>query len=153
MKIILLLLALTNFVFCAEGNAFVPVDILFVMASSALVLLMTPALGMFYGGMVNRQNVLSTTLNGLILYAIIALQWITIGFTLAFGNDIALLIGDFKHLFFADTDSAHGGIPKELFAVFQMLFAVIGAAIITGSVVERMRFGVLLIFILWLEIL
>ena len=148
MKIILLLLALTNFVFCAEGNAFVPVDILFVMASSALVLLMTPALGMFYGGMVNRQNVLSTTLNGLILYAIIALQWITIGFTLAFGNDIALLIGDFKHLFFADTDSAHGGIPKELFAVFQMLFAVIGAAIITGSVVERMRFGVLLIFIL-----
>ena len=148
MKTMLLLLTLTNFVFGADNNTLVPVDILFVMASSALVLLMTPALGMFYGGMVNRQNVLSTTLNGLILYAIIALQWITIGFTLAFGNDISLLIGDFNHLFFAETNGVHGGIPKELFAVFQMLFAVIGAAIITGSVVERMRFGVLLIFIL-----
>ena len=98
MKTMLLLLTLTNFVFGADNNTLVPVDILFVMASSALVLLMTPALGMFYGGMVNRQNVLSTTLNGLILYAIIALQWITIGFTLAFGNDISLLIGDFNHL-------------------------------------------------------
>ena len=145
MKRMLLLWTVTNIALSAHNNTLMPVDILFVMASSALVLLMTPALGMFYGGMVNRQNVLSTTLNGLILYAIIALQWITIGFTLAFGNDISLLIGDFNHLFFAETNGAHGGIPKELFAVFQMLFAVIGAAIITGSVVERMRFEVILI--------
>ncbi len=148
MKTLLLLLSLSSLAFCAENSTLAPVNILFVMASSALVLLMTPALGMFYGGMVGHQNVLSTTLNCLILYAVIALQWIIVGFTLSFGNDVSLLIGDFTHLFFANTDGAHGGITKELFAIFQMLFAVIGAAIITGAVVERMRFGVLLIFIL-----
>ena len=76
MKIFLLLLILNHYAFATEENTFVPVDTLFMMASSALVLLMTPALGMFYGGMVNRQNVLSTTLNSLILYSIIELIYL-----------------------------------------------------------------------------
>ena len=107
MKAILIFLLFTNTVFGThtEGtNDIVALDMLFVMASSALVLLMTPALGLF--------------------------------------------IGSLNHLFLSNIDSIHGSIPENLFAFFQMLFAVIGAAIITGSVVERMRFGVLLIFIL-----
>lgn len=131
-----------------NSGGIVAVDVLFIMASAALVLLMTPALGLFYAGMVNRQNVLSTTLNSIMLYAIIALQWIIIGYSLAFGDDIALFIGSLNHLFLSNTQGLHDSIPEGLFAFFQMMFAVIGAAIITGSVVERMRFGALLVFIL-----
>ncbi|MDE5603301.1 MAG: ammonium transporter [Helicobacter sp.] len=125
------------------------VDTLFVIASSALVLLMTPALGLFYAGMVNRNNALNTILNSTMLYALIALQWIIVGYTLAFGEDKTGIIGGLNHIFLIDTNySFVGNIPEKLFVFFQMLFAVIGAAIITGSLVERMRFGVLLIFIL-----
>ncbi|MDE5592009.1 MAG: ammonium transporter, partial [Helicobacter sp.] len=124
------------------------VDTLFVLASSTLVLLMTPALGIFYAGMVSRNNVLSTILNSTILYALVALQWIILGYSLAFGDDIWLLIGGLNHIFLLNTDHVYATIPENLFVFFQMLFAVIGAAIITGSLVERMRFGVLLIFIL-----
>ncbi|WP_204161869.1 ammonium transporter [Helicobacter apodemus] len=125
------------------------VDTLFVIASSALVLLMTPALGLFYAGMVNRNNTLSTILNSTMLYALIALQWIILGYTLAFGEDKGGILGGFNHIFLIDTNYSYvGNIPEKLFVFFQMLFAVIGAAIITGSLVERMRFGVLLIFIL-----
>lgn len=146
--IFLCILAISQAFGDEAGSALVAVDMLFVMASSALVLLMTPALGLFYAGMVNRHNVLSTTLNSTMLYAVIALQWIIIGYTIAFGDDIGLMIGAFNHLFLSGTDTMHGSIPEGLFAFFQMCFAVIGAAIITGSVVERMRFGVLVIFIL-----
>ncbi|WP_199770123.1 ammonium transporter [Helicobacter mesocricetorum] len=125
------------------------VDTLFVIASSALVLLMTPALGLFYAGMVNRNNTLNTILNSTMLYALIALQWIIVGYTLAFGDDKGWIIGSLNHIFLIDTNYSYvGNIPESLFVFFQMLFAVIGAAIITGSLVERMRFGVLLIFIL-----
>ncbi|WP_034554308.1 ammonium transporter [Helicobacter apodemus] len=125
------------------------VDTLFVIASSALVLLMTPALGLFYAGMVNRNNTLSTILNSTMLYALIALQWIILGYTLAFGEDKGGILGGLNHIFLIDTNYSYvGNIPEKLFVFFQMLFAVIGAAIITGSLVERMRFGVLLIFIL-----
>ncbi|WP_196792730.1 ammonium transporter [Helicobacter canadensis] len=125
------------------------VDTLFLIACSGLVLLMTPALGMFYAGMVNRNNVLSTTINSVILYALIALQWIIIGYTLAFGDDIGLLIGNLNHIFLVGIDGQSvGNVSENLFMFFQMLFAVIGAAIITGSLAERMHFGALLIFIL-----
>ncbi|MBX7491037.1 ammonium transporter [Helicobacter turcicus] len=125
------------------------VDTLFVIASSALVLLMTPALGLFYAGMVNRNNTLNTILNSTMLYALIALQWIILGYTLAFGDDKGWIIGGLNHIFLTDTNYSYvGNIPERLFVFFQMLFAVIGAAIITGSLVERMRFGVLLVFIL-----
>lgn len=125
------------------------IDSLFMIASSSLVLLMTPALGLFYGGMVNRDSVLSTTLNCMLLFALLVIQWIIVGYTIAFGDDIGKLIGNFNHLFLANIqDSTIAKIPENLFAFFQMGFAIIGAAIITGSIVERMRFGILLIFIL-----
>ncbi len=104
---------------------------------------------MFYGGMVNRGNVLSTMINCVVFFALICIQWVILGYTLAFGDDIGQLIGNLNHLFLGNIqDSTIGLVSENLFVFFQMLFAVIGAAIITGSFVERMRFGVLLIFIL-----
>ena len=139
--------------FCVFGfgaeNEVSAVDTLFLIACSGLVLLMTPALGMFYSGMVNRNNVLSTTINSIMLYALVAIQWVIVGYTLAFGDDIGLVIGNLNHIFLVGIEGKSiGMISENLFVFFQMLFAVIGAAIITGSFAERMRFGVLLIFIL-----
>lgn len=139
--------------FCVFGfgaeNEVSAVDTLFLIACSGLVLLMTPALGMFYSGMVNRNNVLSTTINSIMLYALVAIQWVIVGYTLAFGDDIGLVIGNLNHIFLVGIEGESiGMISENLFVFFQMLFAVIGAAIITGSFAERMRFGVLLIFIL-----
>lgn len=148
MKKIILMLGLAVFGFASE-DVILSVDTLFLIACSGLVLLMTPALGMFYAGMVNRNNVLSTTINSVILYALIALQWIIVGYTLAFGDDIGLLIGNLNHIFLVGIDGQSvGNVSENLFMFFQMLFAVIGAAIITGSLAERMHFGALLIFIL-----
>lgn len=148
MKKVLLFLGLCNLVFGAESEISA-VDTLFLIACSGLVLLMTPALGMFYGGMVHRGNVLSTTINCTILFALLCVQWVILGYTLAFGDDVGQVVGNLNHIFLINIqDSMVGLVSENLFAFFQMLFAVIGAAIITGSFVERMRFGVLLIFIL-----
>ena len=148
MKKVLLFLFFCVFGFGAE-NEVSAVDTLFWIACSGLVLLMTPALGMFYSGMVNRNNVLSTTINSIMLYALVAIQWVIVGYTLAFGDDIGLVIGNLNHIFLVGIEGQSiGMISENLFVFFQMLFAVIGAAIITGSFAERMRFGVLLIFIL-----
>lgn len=144
----LLIFGLCGIVFGAESEVSA-VDTLFLIVCSSLVLLMTPALGMFYGGMVNRGNVLSTMINCSMLFALVCIQWVIVGYTLAFGDDIGQMIGSLNHLFLNNIqDSVIGLVPENLFAFFQMLFAVIGAAIITGSFVERMRFGVLLIFVL-----
>lgn len=148
MKAILLFFGLYGFVFGADSEVSA-VDTLFLIGCSGLVLLMTPALGMFYGGMVNRGSVLSTMINCVVFFALICIQWVILGYTLAFGDDIGQLIGNLNHLFLGNIqDSTIGLVSENLFVFFQMLFAVIGAAIITGSFVERMRFGVLLIFIL-----
>ncbi len=144
----LLFFGLCGIAFGAESEVSA-VDTLFLIVCSSLVLLMTPALGMFYGGMVNRGNVLSTMINCSMLFALVCIQWVIVGYTLAFGDDIGRMIGNLNHIFLNNIqDSMIGLIPENLFAFFQMLFAVIGAAIITGSFVERMRFGVLLIFVL-----
>ncbi len=143
MKAILLFFGLYGFVFGADSEVSA-VDTLFLIGCSGLVLLMTPALGMFYGGMVNRGNVLSTMINCVVFFALICIQWVILGYTLAFGDDIGQLIGNLNHLFLGNIqDSTIGLVSENLFVFFQMLFAVIGAAIITGSFVERM-----LIFIL-----
>lgn len=141
MKAILLFFGLYGFVFGADSEVSA-VDTLFLIGCSGLVLLMTPALGMFYGGMVNRGNVLSTMINCVVFFALICIQWVILGYTLAFGDDIGQLIGNLNHLFLGNIqDSTIGLVSENLFVFFQMLFAVIGAAIITGSFVERMRFG------------
>lgn len=144
----LLFFGLCGIAFGAESEVSA-VDTLFLIVCSSLVLLMTPALGMFYGGMVNRGNVLNTMINCSMLFALVCIQWVIVGYTLAFGDDIGQVIGSLNHIFLNNIqDSVIGLVPENLFAFFQMLFAVIGAAIITGSFVERMRFGVLLIFVL-----
>lgn len=144
----LLFFGLCGIAFGAESEVSA-VDTLFLIVCSSLVLLMTPALGMFYGGMVNRGNVLNTMINCSMLFALVCIQWVIVGYTLAFGDDIGQVIGSLNHIFLNNVqDSVIGLVPENLFAFFQMLFAVIGAAIITGSFVERMRFGVLLIFVL-----
>jgi len=130
-------------------------DTAWVLISSALVLMMTPALAFFYGGMVRKKNILSTLNLSFIVLALIGVQWVIFGYTLAFGTDIKGLIGGLNYLGLTgvgsqpSTDYA-ATIPHLAFAAFQMMFAVITPALITGAFVERVRFKAFLIFsILW----
>ena len=132
-------------------------DTAWVLVSTALVLMMTPALGFFYGGMVRKKNILSTLNLSFIMMAMISIQWILFGYTLAFGKDYMGrgLIGDLSFLGFAGVGEAPNAdyaatIPHSAFAAFQMMFAVITPALITGAFVERVRFKTFLVFsLLW----
>jgi len=130
-------------------------DTAWVLVCCALVLLMTPALALFYGGMVRRKNILSTLTLNYTFMALIGVQWVLYGYSLAFGTDIMGLIGGLNHLGFQGVGAIpHNGysktIPHELFAAFQMMFAVITPALITGAFVERVKFKAFLLFsILW----
>ncbi|KAF5036688.1 Ammonium transporter [anaerobic digester metagenome] len=132
-------------------------SISFIMISTALVFLMTPALAFFYGGLVRRKNVLNTMMACMFTTGICVLVWFGLGFSLSFGSDHAAVIGGFDFVGFHNVsinESTLGlGIPDALFAVFQMMFAVITPALITGSVTGRMSFKALIPFIiLWLLI-
>jgi len=130
-------------------------DTAWVLISTALVTLMTPALAFFYGGMVRRKNILSTLNLSLITMGLISLQWILVGFTLAFGPTNGGFIGAFDYLGLngvgeAASDLYGTTIPFIAFAAFQMTFAVITPALITGSFVERVRFKTYIAFaLLW----
>jgi len=126
-----------------------------ILVCCSLVLLMTPALAFFYGGMVRRKNVLSTLTMSYIFMSLIGVQWVLYGYSLAFGSDIGGLIGGLNFLGFqgvgAEPNTAYAKtIPHELFASFQMMFAVITPALITGAFVERVKFKSFLLFsLLW----
>lgn len=130
-------------------------DTTWVIVASALVLLMTPALGFFYGGMVRKKNILSTLNLSFIVIALLSVQWILFGYSLAFGTDHGGLIGGWN--FFGlngvgvDPNPLYAStIPHLAFVLFQMMFAVITPALITGAFVERVRYKTFLIFvILW----
>jgi ammonium transporter, Amt family len=130
----------------------IPVDAggtAWLLASSALVLLMTPGLAFFYGGMVRRTNVLGILMQGYTTVAIVSVVWVLVGFTLAFSDGNGL-IGDLRWA--GLTDSSGGvsfapGIPLLAFALFQMMFAVITPALITGGPAERWRFGAFVMFV------
>jgi Amt family ammonium transporter len=130
-------------------------DTAWVIVASALVLMMTPALGFFYGGMVRRKNILSTLNLSFIMMALLSIQWILFGYTLAFGTNIGGFIGALDYLGFQGVGDAPNAayaatIPHSAFAFFQMMFAVITPALITGAFVERVRFKTFLIFsLLW----
>jgi ammonium transporter, Amt family len=125
------------------------------LISTALVMLMTPGLAFFYGGMVRRKNVLSIMVQCLMLVAVISLQWVLFGYSLAFGADHWGIIGGLSWV------GLHGvglqpnpdyaaTIPHQLFMVYQMMFAVITPALIIGAFAERMKFSAFLLFsILW----
>jgi Amt family ammonium transporter len=133
-------------------------DTAWLLVSCALVLMMTPALALFYGGMVRRKNLLSTLTLSYVFMALAGVQWVLYGYSLAFGADIGGLIGGLNFL------GLHGvgalpnpdygkTIPQGLFAAFQMMFAVITPALITGAFVERVRFKSFLIFsLLWMTL-
>jgi Amt family ammonium transporter len=125
-----------------------------ILIASALVMLMTPALGFFYGGLVNRKNVLSTIMHSFFILALISVVWVLWGYTLAFGPDKGGIIGglDFIGLKGIEVDDVWGtyGIPTLAFVAFQMMFAAITPALITGAFAERKRFKAFVLFsLLW----
>lgn len=127
-------------------------DTAWVLMSAAMVMLMTPGLGFFYGGLVNRKNVLSTLMHSFFTLAIVSLVWVLWGYTLAFGPTQGGIIGglDFFALRSIGPDDATGTIPTIAFVAFQMMFAAITPALISGAFAERKRFKAFVIFtVLW----
>ena len=127
-------------------------DTAWVLASSALVMLMTPGLALFYGGMVRTKNALSTIMQSFFIVGLISVQWVLWGYTLAFGPDIGGIIGGFDFLGLTgvgvEPNSPTSTIPHLAFMVFQGMFAVITPALITGAFAERMRFPAFVAFVL-----
>ena len=129
-------------------------DTAWLMVSCALVMLMTPGLALFYGGMVGSRNVLSSFMHSFIALGIITLQWVIIGYSLAFGSDAGGgFIGGTEYAFLngVGLEPQEGStIPHILFMAFQMMFAIITPALISGAIAERMKFSAYLLFIvLW----
>ncbi len=128
-------------------------DTAWMLVSTALVMLMTPGLALFYGGMVRRKNVLGTIMQSFIAMGVITVQWVLFGYSLAFGPDVLHLIGSLKWfglsgVGMAPNPSYAPSIPAETFMLFQMMFAVITPALITGAIAERFKFKTYLVFLL-----
>lgn len=124
-------------------------DNAWVLISAALVLIMIPGVGLFYGGMVRKKNAISTIIFSFAVMGIISLQWILYGYSLAFGHDIGGLIGglDFLGLSGVGLEAKEGlTIPALTFMIFQAMFAIITVSLITGSYVERIKFSSFLVF-------
>ncbi len=126
-------------------------DTAWLLVSAALVLLMTPALALFYAGMVRKKNVLSTLMHSLAAIPIVSVLWALCGYSLAFGPSRGGIIGTPTAIGLGDLAmSAHGTVPSLAFCAFQMMFAVITPALISGAFAERMRFSAYVLFIsLW----
>src|SRR2546426_2794980 len=130
-------------------------DTAWVLASAALVMLMTPALGFFYGGLVRRKNVLSTIMHSFFVLCLISVQWVLWGYSLAFGPDQGGLIGGLdwvalRGVTLAPNPDYGPTVPHQAFMAFQMMFAVITPALITGAFAERVRFKAFVLFtLLW----
>jgi ammonium transporter, Amt family len=127
-------------------------DTAWVLVSSALVMLMTPGLALFYGGLARSKNVLGTIMQSFMMLGIISIQFVLIGYTLAFGEGNNF-IGDFSFIALKDVSpfepaSPDGTIPHQAFMIFQLMFAVITPALITGAFAERAKFGTFVIFML-----
>jgi len=145
--IVLSLLLIPSWAMAAEGLD--SGDTAWMLVSSALVLVMLPGLALFYGGMVRSKNVLSTSMHTFAAMAIIGVQWVVLGYTLAFGG-AGLFIGNLQHLFLCGItpDTLSGTIPTFVFVMFQGMFAIITPALISGAVAERMKFSTYCVFIL-----
>ncbi|WP_276485003.1 ammonium transporter [Paraflavitalea pollutisoli] len=134
-------------------------DIAFVLVSAALVFLMTPGLAFFYGGMVHRKNVISTMIKSVVAAGVVGVLWIAVGFSLSFGESIGGFIGNpSTYLFFKGVKSgpawpAAASIPLSLFALFQLMFAIITPGLVVGAVAERIRFTSYILFIVLFSLL
>ena len=130
-------------------------DTAWVLASTALVLMMTPALAFFYGGMVRKKNVLSTLNLSFIVMGVIGIQWVLWGYSFSFGESIGGFVGGLSYLGLIGVETTPSEnyattIPHIAFAGYQMMFAIITPALITGAFVERVRFKTFLFFtVLW----
>jgi Amt family ammonium transporter len=128
-------------------------DTAWMFVSTALVLLMTPGLALFYAGMARTKNVLSVLMQSFVACGLITVQWVLFGYSLAFGPDHFGIIGDFSWAGLkgvsAFTGKEYGAtVPDQLFCMFQLMFAIITPALISGAIVERMKFGAYLLFML-----
>jgi Amt family ammonium transporter len=133
----------------AEEAAINAADNAWVLISAALVLIMIPGVGLFYGGMVRKKNAISTIIFSFAIMGIISLQWILYGYTLVFGKDISGLLGglDFLGLSGVGMGVKEGlTIPSLTFMIYQAMFAIITVSLITGSYVERIKFSSFLVF-------
>lgn len=128
-------------------------DTAWMLASSSFVLLMTPGLAFFYGGLVRRENILSILMQCFMAMCLVTLLWVTVGYTLAFGTDRGGLIGGLDYLFLRGMDKPSDlapSIPHIVFMAFQMKFAIIAPALIAGAYAERMKFFAFCVFtVLW----
>jgi len=128
-------------------------DIAWLLVATALVFLMTPGLALFYGGMVNRKNILSTMIKSVVAAGVVGVLWIVIGFSLAFGDSIGGIIGNpatflfFNHVSSGAPWPGAPTIPLMLFALFQLMFAIITPGLVVGAVAERIRFTAYILFI------
>src|SRR3569833_2844483 len=153
---VLALMSLTTVAAFADGSAPPALnsgDTAWMLTSTALVLLMTPGLALFYGGMVRSKNVLSVLMQSFVACGLVTVQWVIFGYSLAFGPDHNGLIGDlswvFLHHVSAFNPGVYGGtMPDQLFCMFQLMFAIITPALISGAIVERMKFKAYLWFML-----
>ncbi len=145
----------SNFPAAPDFAKFNTGDIAWMLVASSLVLLMTPGLAFFYGGMVTKSNIISTMLQSFISLGVVSILWYFVGFSLAFGDDLGGwgIVGDPRSFFMFNNvgTAAHGriatGLPFVLFSAFQLKFAIITPALITGSFAERVRFWAYIVFI------
>lgn len=133
-------------------------DTAFVLAAAGLVLLMTPGLALFYGGMVRRKNVLGTIMQSLILISLISIEWVYLGYSMSFGPDVSGFVGDLSWFALNGVTNAPSPdyaktIPQTVFMVYQCMFAIITPALITGAFAERVRFAPFLVFSLFWAVL
>jgi ammonium transporter, Amt family len=144
-----------------EGKLYSPADTAWIIVATALVFLMTPGLAFFYGGMVHRKNVISTMIKSVVAAGVVSVLWIVIGYSLCFGPSVGGLglIGDpTSHLFFKDVASGAPWslaptIPLTLFALFQLMFAIITPGLVVGAVAERIKFTSYVLFIVLFSLL
>jgi len=134
-------------------------DIAWILVATALVFLMTPGLAFFYGGMVNRKNVLSTMMKSVVAAGVVGVLWIVVGYSLCFGDTVHGVIGNpATHFFYKDVMGgkpwvAATSIPKGLFSMFQLMFAIITPGLVVGAIAERMRFSAYVIFTILFSLL
>ncbi|SHO51428.1 ammonium transporter [Desulfopila aestuarii] len=130
-------------------------DTAFILAAAGLVMLMTPGLALFYGGMVRGKNVLGTIMQSLFLIALISIEWVYIGYSMSFGPDVGGIVGDLSWFALNGVTAEPSAdyattIPQIVFMIYQCMFAVITPALITGAFAERVRFVPFLLFsVLW----
>ena len=142
-----------------DGGKYSAADISWIIVATALVFLMTPGLAFFYGGMVHRKNVISTMIKSVVAAGVVSVIWITFGYSLAFGESIGGFIGNpTTHLFYKGVNSGEPWslaptIPKTLFSIFQLMFAIITPGLVVGAVAERIRFTSYILFTLLFSIL